>query len=94
VTIRVAAFATRQVVAPCRGALMSGRTHHQNSADELLTRKEVAELLGVGAQTVRVWAVRRYGPPYMKRKGRCLYRRDDVEAFAAARRGKGARHAT
>jgi excisionase family DNA binding protein len=53
--------------------------------NELLTRQQAAELLGVRPQTLAVWAsTKRYDLPVVK-VGRNIvrYRRRDVEAFLA-----------
>lgn len=47
---------------------------------------EVAEYLGVKPGTLRVWAHRRSGPPYIQVEGRRRYRWSDVEAWLEARK--------
>lgn len=55
-----------------------------------LNTKTLAELLGVGAQTVRKWRLTGGGPPYMRiggtTGGRVLYKRDEVDTWLAQRR--------
>jgi hypothetical protein len=52
--------------------------------------KTLAELLGVGAQTIRKWRLTGGGPPYLRiggaQAGRVLYKREDVEAWLVQRR--------
>ena len=54
--------------------------------EELLTRPEVAKLLRISVSTLERMALDGSGPAYSrlgrgKSKGRCVYRRADVEAF-------------
>jgi hypothetical protein len=54
-----------------------------------LSRKQVAELLGVTIHCVEKWAERNTGPTFYRgsrfRQGRTAYRIEDVEAFLDAR---------
>jgi len=54
---------------------------------ELLTREEAAELLGIRPQTLAAWkCLGRQGPPYVRVGMRAIrYRRSDLEAWLAAR---------
>lgn len=56
------------------------------TGDDLLTTGEVAELVRGAAKTVRSWRYLGTGPAYVKRGGRVLYARADVDAWLAARR--------
>lgn len=55
-----------------------------------MNTKTLAELLGVGAQTIRKWRLTGGGPPYLRiggaRAGRVLYKREDVDAWLVQRR--------
>ncbi len=56
--------------------------------DQLLTEREVADLLGVTTRATQAWRQRRSdGPPYLKLsdQGRVRYRLGDVTAWIAAR---------
>ena len=56
--------------------------------DELLTRPEVTKILRVSVSTIERMALEGTGPPYSriggKKRGRCVYRRADVEAYLLA----------
>lgn len=47
----------------------------------LLTTREVADLLRVAESTVRYWRQVRYGPRHAKVGRRVLYNRDDVQRW-------------
>ena len=47
----------------------------------LLTPPELARELRMATQTLADWRYRRLGPRYIKRGGRVLYRRDDVDRW-------------
>jgi len=50
---------------------------------EILTAKELAKVLGVSYNTVRIWREKNRGPKYIQRGySRFFYRRDDVLEFA------------
>ena len=50
---------------------------------EILTAKELAKVLGVSYNTIRLWRVNDRGPKYIQRGySRFFYRRDDVIEFA------------
>lgn len=57
--------------------------------DEMLTSKQVSELLGVKLNTLQKWRSRGTGPKYFKFGGSnsaaVRYDREDVERFLAAR---------
>lgn len=55
-------------------------------ADNLLSPKQLALLLGVATVTVRVWRQRRQGPPYHRVGGRVKYRESDVAAWLESNR--------
>lgn len=51
-------------------------------SDELLSRAEAAEYLGVTKSTLAVWAsVKRYGLPYVKMGRLVKYRKTALDAF-------------
>lgn len=50
---------------------------------ELMTTREVAELLRRPVETLRYWRWRGEGPPSFKVRARVLYRRQVVEAWLA-----------
>lgn len=55
-------------------------------SDELLTREEAAEYLGVAAQTLAIWKVSgRYSLPVIKVGRLTRYRRSDLEKFLSQR---------
>ncbi len=61
-----------------------GREDDRASAGELVGPVEVAELLGTKANTVHAWASRQLLPaPWATVSGTRLYRRDDIEQWAA-----------
>ena len=49
---------------------------------EILTAKELAKVLGVSYNTVRIWRVNGRGPKYLQRGYSRFYRREDVLEFA------------
>jgi hypothetical protein len=55
--------------------------------EEKLARAEAARYLGIGPRTLEGWALRGDGPAYLKlgtaRAARVVYRRRDLDAFAA-----------
>lgn len=51
-------------------------------ADSLLTKRHVAALLNKAVATVRDWRCRGIGPKFIRR-GTCLYRWADVQAWLA-----------
>ena len=51
--------------------------------DDLFTRAEAAEYLGVGVRTLYRWASERVGPPYSKLGGRVRYRRSALDRWVA-----------
>lgn len=62
--------------------------HPLSSADDdpLMTQAEVAQLLGIRAQTLAVWRHRRVGPPFVQLSPRQpRYRRAAVIAWLASR---------
>jgi len=53
-----------------------------------LTGKQLAEVLGIKPQTLRVWRWRGDGPPYIRfggLHGRVIYRATDVDKWLAER---------
>ena len=52
----------------------------------LLSRRAAAAVLGIAPATLAVWRKRGRGPQPLRltpgSRGRCVYRREDVEAFA------------
>ena len=53
----------------------------------LLSTCEVAKILGLKEQTIRLWRLKNSSLKYVRyggRKGRVFYRREDVEAFIAS----------
>ncbi len=56
------------------------------SPDDLLTRSQAAEVLGVSSGTLAVWAsTRRYPLPYIKIGRSVRYRRSDIQAWVESR---------
>lgn len=60
--------------------------------DQKFDRKAAARYLGVSDRTLENWAVRGGGPMFIKasnrpgsRRGRCVYRRRDLDAWLTAR---------
>lgn len=54
--------------------------------EKLLTKEDVAEILGVTVGTLAVWrATKRYNLPYVKSGRLVRYRPEDVDAFIASR---------
>ena len=52
------------------------------SPTQLLLEREVAEMLGVGRNTLARWRMRRTGPPYLKLAGSIVrYRLGDVNEW-------------
>lgn len=55
--------------------------------DELLTREQVARMLGVAVHTLACWRCAEKGPPMVKfgsgRSAACRYRRSAVQAWIA-----------
>jgi len=52
----------------------------------LMTPEQVAEYLGVSAETLNVWrCTKRYNLPYVKAGRLVRYRSEDVQAFVASR---------
>lgn len=59
--------------------------------ENLLTRKQAAEILGVSPGTLAVWAcTRRYNLPCVKVGGLAKYRLSDLERFIQTRTVVGA----
>lgn len=58
--------------------------------DDLLTSAEVAEILGVQPNTIKVWRRRRRGPVFESGVNKVRYRRDVVEEFARGYLGRKA----
>jgi hypothetical protein len=56
-----------------------------NPGLEYLTSRELAELLRIEEQTIRVHRVRGTGPSFVRIGNRVLYRRVDVERWLADR---------
>lgn len=51
--------------------------------DKIIKTKDVAEILGVSINTVRLWRKKERGPKYFRRGyGRYFYFEDDVLSFA------------
>lgn len=48
---------------------------------ELLTAREVSELLRVTIPTLQLWRLQKRGPAYSKVGRRVLYSKQDIEAF-------------
>lgn len=48
---------------------------------ELLTTKDLAEILGVKPNTINVWRLKGYGPKYHKLGYLVRYKREDVEKW-------------
>ena len=57
--------------------------------DRLLTTRELAEVLGLNPQTLRLWRLNGDGPPYVKfgdaKRGRVRYDAVKVEVWLAER---------
>lgn len=58
--------------------------------EKLLSRRELAELLGVPAHTLDNWAMTGTGPRYSVIGRHARYRPSDVEAWLASRAREGA----
>ncbi len=57
-----------------------------SATNDLLTREQAADYLGVKATTLAHWATtRRYALPMVKVGSLCRYRRADLDAFLASR---------
>ena len=55
---------------------------NKSKANQWLTRKQFAEMIGFTVQGVALLAVKKQGPPYYRPNGgRCLYRSDEVLAW-------------
>jgi len=57
-------------------------------SERYLTRKEAAELLRRRPQTLRVWAMRGVGPPYIRVNGLALYPEAALRGWLEERRVK------
>lgn len=65
-----------------------GHGTSENEASVLadwITRDDLATQLGVSPQTVKRWAMRREGPPWMKVGRKVLYNRDSVKEWLRSR---------
>lgn len=57
-----------------------------NDRDQLLTRRQAADLLCIAEGTLAVWtSTNRYPLPYVKVGRAVRYRRSDIDAFIASR---------
>jgi predicted site-specific integrase-resolvase len=63
----------------------------QAPAEDLMTRRQVASLLGVTSAAVATWARRGRLPEVRDEAGRPRYRRADVEALCRGGAGRRAR---
>ena len=54
--------------------------------ERYLTRKEAAEILRRKPQTLRAWAMRGQGPPFIRVSERVLYPESDLLAWIESRR--------
>jgi excisionase family DNA binding protein len=63
-----------------------GRDHTAESASELLTIAEAAQLLRAPVATLRYWRHLGTGPRSFRLGRRVLYRRDDLNTFIDAQR--------
>ncbi|MCW3040109.1 MAG: Transcriptional regulator, MerR family [Solirubrobacterales bacterium] len=63
-----------------------GRDHPAESASELLTIAEAAQLLRAPVATLRYWRHLGTGPRSFRLGRRVLYRRDDLHTFIDAQR--------
>ncbi|MES1953530.1 helix-turn-helix transcriptional regulator [Salinisphaera hydrothermalis] len=52
--------------------------------DDKLTESELAEELGRGIRTIRLWRSRRTGPPFIRLGRQILYRRQAVQDWLAS----------
>ncbi len=58
----------------------------QDKTDQLLTREQAAQYLGVSKGTLEVWAcTKRYNLPYVKIGRLVKYRLSDLDGFIARR---------
>lgn len=65
---------------------MTNNSYVKEHRERLLSRKEVAELLGCKESTLAVWACnKRYDLPFVKVGRLAKYRGSDVDAFISAR---------
>jgi excisionase family DNA binding protein len=53
---------------------------------ELVTTEEAAKLVGVTSRTLRYWAAKGEGPPFLKIGGRRFYDPKEVEEWRRAQR--------
>lgn len=60
------------------------REHEATADDQLLSPRQVADLLGVPVATIYQWRHRSEGPPGFKLGGHVRYRRSSVEAWLDA----------
>jgi len=56
------------------------------SAPLYMNEHQIAAYLGMTVEAIRRWRLRGKGPPYCKLVGAVRYRRDDLDAWAVARR--------
>lgn len=55
---------------------------------ELLSRVDAARLLGVAPQTLAIWAIKGFGPSFIRVGRRPMYDMRDLERFIDARRAR------
>jgi DNA-binding transcriptional MerR regulator len=61
----------------------------ENYADKAkLSPKQVAQLLHVTTETLRVWRLRKTGPPWYRQVGRVFYLKSDVESWEFSNPGE------
>ena len=58
----------------------------EQNPNDLITDKEVANMLGIQTNTLRIWRVNKIQLPYVKISGNCIrYKRSVVEAWLASK---------
>jgi DNA-binding transcriptional MerR regulator len=57
----------------------------EKPANDFMSARAAAELLGLSPRTIDRWRWTGEGPPYRKHGGRVLYAREDLLAWSAAR---------
>ncbi len=58
----------------------------QNSDEKLLTTKELPQLTGLSESFFEKGRIYGYGPAFLRLRGRCRYRRSDVDAWLQSHR--------
>jgi hypothetical protein len=59
------------------------QTSNVTDGDYYMRSREMASYLRIGQNVPATWRVKGFGPPYIKVGGTVLYRRSDVDGWAA-----------